>query len=97
VQVDEVAHAVGEVASGAPVGDLDPAPGSVGVEKDEQVGRAVAAILAVVALELAGVAGMGWRTSPISRVELSSKHTTGRLGLGPRHRGRAWALCRVLS
>src|SRR3977135_4621200 len=53
VQIDEIAHAVGEVAGGALVGDLDRAPGPVGVEEDEQVDRAIAAILAVVALELA--------------------------------------------
>jgi hypothetical protein len=53
MNVDEIAHAFGKVADGAPVGDLDLAPGPVGIEKDEQVGGAVAAILAVVTLKLA--------------------------------------------
>jgi hypothetical protein len=52
----------------------------MGVEEDKQVSRAVAAILAVVALKLATPGGMGWRASPISWVGLSSKHTTGLLG-----------------
>jgi hypothetical protein len=52
VDVDEFAHAFGEVAGRPLLGDLDPAPGPVGIEKDEQVDRAVAPVLAVVALEL---------------------------------------------
>ena len=57
VDVDEFAHAFGKVAGRPLVGDLDPAPGPVDVEKDEQVDRAVAPILVVVALELAR---LGW-------------------------------------
>ena len=53
VNVGEFAHAGGEVHCGAAVGDLDLAPGPMHVEEDEQVGRAVALILAVVALDLA--------------------------------------------
>src|SRR5258708_26919297 len=53
VKIDEITHAFGEVAGGAAVGDLDRAPGLVRIEEDEQVSRAIAAILAVVALELA--------------------------------------------
>jgi hypothetical protein len=41
------------VAARPMVGDLDLAPGAVCVEEDEQVDRAVAPILAVVAFELA--------------------------------------------
>jgi hypothetical protein len=82
VQVDEVAHAFREVAGGAAVGDLDGAPGPVDVEEDEQISGAVAAILAFVALELAWRSRIGWRTSPLSWVGLSSKHTTGRLASG---------------
>ena len=55
MDVDQLAHAVGEVAAVAPLGDLDLAPGPVRVEEDEQVDRAVAAVLAVVALQLAGL------------------------------------------
>src|SRR5262245_9910352 len=50
------------------------------VEEDEQVGRAIALVLVVVTLELAGLAGIGCLTSPMSWVGLSSKQTTGRFG-----------------
>src|ERR1700730_8696741 len=52
VHIAEFAHANGEVLRGPPVGDLYLTPGSVGVEKDEQVDRPVASILAVIALML---------------------------------------------
>src|SRR4030095_8411393 len=82
VDIDQVAHAVGEVAGGALLRDLHLAPGPVRVEEDEQVDGAVAAIFAVVALGLPGRGRDRLRTSPISWVGLSSKHTTGRLGSG---------------
>jgi hypothetical protein len=53
MKIDEITHALSEVASGAAVGNRDRAPGLVGIEEDEGVNRAVATILAVVALELA--------------------------------------------
>ena len=53
VDIDEIAHALGEVFGGAPLGDLDVAPGPVDVDADEEIDRAVAAVLAIVALELA--------------------------------------------
>ena len=53
VNVREFAHAGGEVDCGAAVGDFDLAPGSMHVEEDEQVGRPIALVLAVVALDLA--------------------------------------------
>jgi WD40 repeat protein len=43
----------------APVGDLDPSPGFVGVEEDEEIGRAVAPIFAVEALQLSRRGGNG--------------------------------------
>src|SRR5258707_6173204 len=52
VGITELAHAGGEVHSGAAVGDFDPAPRAMHVEDDEQVGRSVALVFAVVALEL---------------------------------------------
>ena len=82
MDVDELAHALGEVLGGAPLGDLHLAPGPVDVEEHEQIGGAVAPIFAVVALELPGLAGIGWRTSPMSWIGLSSKQTTGRFGIG---------------
>jgi len=50
--VDQLAHAGGKVPVGAPVGDLDLAPGPMGIEEDQQVNRAVAAEIAIVALRL---------------------------------------------
>lgn len=55
MDIDEVAHAVGIISCGAPRGDLDPSPRPVHVKKDEQIGGAVAAVLIVVALQLAGL------------------------------------------
>ena len=82
IEIDELAHASGEVASGSLVGDLDLAPGPVRIEEDEQVGRALAAIFTVIALAPTGAAGIGGRTSPMSWVGLSSKQTTDRSGSG---------------
>ena len=82
VDIDQLAYALGEVLVSAPVGDLHPAPGTVGVEEDEQIDGAVAAIFAVVTLKLARLGGMGSRTSPMSWVGLSSKQTTGLWGSG---------------
>jgi hypothetical protein len=53
VEVDQLAHALSKVASCPLVGNLHTAPGPVGVEKDEQVDRAVAAILIIIAFQLA--------------------------------------------
>jgi len=38
MDIGEIAHAVGEVLGRAAVGDLDLAPGAVGIEEDEEVG-----------------------------------------------------------
>src|ERR1700730_138684 len=52
MDVDEFAHTLGEVTGHAVFGDLDPAPAAMDIEEDEQIGRAVALIFAVVAFEL---------------------------------------------
>ena len=52
VNVRKFPHAGGEVDGGTAAGDFDLAPRSMHVEEDEQVGRSVAFVLAVVALEL---------------------------------------------
>ena len=54
VDIDKLAHAKGEVVSGAMTRDLDPAPRAVGVKEDEEIDDAVAAILVVEALEPSG-------------------------------------------
>ena len=61
MEVDEISHAVGEVLVGAPVSDFHPAPGSMGVEEDEEIDRAIAAIFAVVTFELSRL-GRDWRS-----------------------------------
>src|SRR5215207_10782681 len=53
MDVDEFTHALGVVFGRAPLGDLDLAPGPVDVEADEEIDSAVAAILVIVAFELA--------------------------------------------
>ena len=55
MDVGEFAHADGEVRRRAALGDLHLAPGAVRVEEHEQVGGAVAPVLAVVALDLPGL------------------------------------------
>src|SRR5271167_3826632 len=52
VDIDEFTHALGVVFGGAPLGDLDVAPGPVDVDADEEIDGAVAAVLVIVALEL---------------------------------------------
>ena len=47
VDIDEFAHAKGEVVGAATIGDLDPAPRAMGVEKDEEIDDAVAVIFVV--------------------------------------------------
>ena len=66
VDIDEFVHALGVVFCRSPLGDLDLAPGPMDVEDDEEIGRAVALVLGVVAFELAGLGRIGWRTSPMS-------------------------------
>jgi len=81
-RVGELAHAAGEVLCDAPWRDLHLAPGAVDVEKDEQVGGCVEAILAIVGSICLGAGGIGWHTSPTSWIGLSPKQTTGRCGSG---------------
>ncbi|UPK28193.1 hypothetical protein IVB26_06650 [Bradyrhizobium sp. 195] len=58
------------------------APAVMRAEEDEQVCGAITPILAIVALDVSGVAGIGWCTSPMSWIGLSPKQTTGRFGSG---------------
>ena len=52
VDIDELAHAKGEVVSGAMIRDLDPAPRAMGVEEDEEIGRPIAPVFAIETLQL---------------------------------------------
>src|SRR3981189_2222225 len=82
MEINEIAHALGEVTGGTAVGDLDLAPGLVDIEEDEQVGRAVAAILAVVALELArrGRDGLSDLADQLGRALIEAYHRPLRIG-----------------
>src|SRR5258707_222518 len=53
MDIDELAHALSVVFCGSALSDFDLTPRSMHVEEDEQVGRSIALILAVVALDLA--------------------------------------------
>ena len=53
MDIDEFAHAVGVVRGGAALGEFDVAPTPMRIEGDEEIDGAVAAILAIVAFELA--------------------------------------------
>lgn len=82
MHIDEFAHAVGVVYCRPPLGDLDLAPGPIHVDADEEIDGAVAAVLAIVAFELAR---FGWdrlANLAMSSTGLSSKQTTGRSGSG---------------
>jgi hypothetical protein len=78
VGAGEFAHADGESRRCAALGDLDPASWPVGIEEDDRVGGAVAAVFAVVALDLSRFGCDRRPTSPINWIGLSSKHTTSR-------------------
>jgi hypothetical protein len=73
VNVREFLHASGEVDSGAAIGDFDLAPRPIHVEEDEQVGGAVAFILAVIALDLArlGLDGLADLADQLGRAYMS--------------------------
>ena len=51
VDIDQFAHAESEIPGGAVISNLDLAPRAVGIEEDEQIDGAVAAILVVEALK----------------------------------------------
>ena len=52
MDIDKIAHAVGEVLRGAPLSDLHLAPRAVHIQEHEQVRGPVAPVLAVVAFDL---------------------------------------------
>ena len=51
MDVDEIAHALGVVFCRSPLGDLDLAPGTMHVEENEEIDRAIATILVIVTFE----------------------------------------------
>src|SRR5271165_2280271 len=83
MDVDELAHALGVVFCRSPLSDLDLAPGSMHVEEDEQVGRSIALILAVVTFELArrGRDRMAHLADELGRALVETDHRALRIGL----------------
>jgi hypothetical protein len=59
MDVDEIAHAFGVILCRSPLGNFDLAPGSMHVEEDEEIDRAIAAILVIVTFEPAGLGRVG--------------------------------------
>src|ERR1700678_1561568 len=82
VAITELAHAGGEVHGGAAVGDFDPAPRAMHVEENEQVGRSVALVFAVVALELSrhGRDRLARLADELDRALVEADHWTLRIG-----------------
>jgi hypothetical protein len=83
VNIREIAHAGREVDCGPAVGDFDLAPGSMYVEKDEQVGGPVTLILAVVALKLTwlGLHRLAYLADQLCRALVKTDHRAFRVGL----------------
>src|ERR1700675_4012746 len=82
VDITELAHAGGEVHGGAAVGDFDPAPRAMHVEENEQVGRSVALVFAVVAFELSrhGRDRLARLADELDRALVEADHWTLRIG-----------------
>src|SRR5207247_10869210 len=100
MDVDEIAHALGIVFCGSPVGDLDPAPGTMHVDENEEIDRAIATILISVTFELArpGRNGLTHLTDELHRAFGEAHHGpsgVGRLGLEIEHFRHAGAVLAV--
>ena len=82
MDVGEIAHAGGEVLRGAALGDLHLAPGTVHIDEHEQVGGAVAPVLAVVALDLARLGGdrLAHFADELDRALVEADHRPLRVG-----------------
>src|ERR1700730_2850599 len=52
MDVDEVAHTSGVIFCRSPLSAFDPAPGTMHVEENEEIDRAIATILVIVTFEL---------------------------------------------
>src|SRR5271166_3824085 len=83
MDIDELVHALGVVFCRSPLSDLDLAPGSMHVEEDEQVGRSIALILAVVTFELArrGRDRLAYLADELGRALVEADHRALRIGL----------------
>src|SRR5947199_358765 len=79
MDIDQFAHALGVIFCRPPCGDLDVAPGPMHVDADKEIDGAVAAILAIVAFELApGGFAQAVATSSASSLPVSLRSAPGR-------------------
>src|SRR5260370_19424218 len=83
VNVQEFPHGGSEVNGGAAVGDFDLAPGPMHIEEDEQIGGAIALILAIVALQLTriGLDRLADLADELGRAFVETDHRVLRVGL----------------
>ena len=87
MDIDEFALAVGVVYCRPPLGDLDLAPWPMDVDTDEEIDGAVAAVLAIVAFELARF-GLADLADELDRALVEADHRPvgiGRLGIEVEH------------
>src|SRR6266536_6035966 len=84
MDVDELAHAFGEVDVGAALGDLGVAPWPVHVERHEDVRGAVATVLVVVARSTPGLGAhrYAFLTNELSRCFVEADDSGARRRLG---------------
>jgi hypothetical protein len=90
MDIGEFAHALGVVFCRPPLGDLDLAPGPMHVDADEEIDGAVAAVLVVVAFELArrGRDGLAHLADELDRALVEADHRPfgiGRFGIEVEH------------
>src|SRR4051812_1627548 len=85
MDIDEIAHASGMVFRRSPFGDFDLAPGTMHVEENEEIDRAIATILVIVTFEptRAGRDGLTRLADELHRTFVEAHHRP----LGIRHLG----------
>src|SRR5215472_856586 len=83
MDIDELAHALGVIFCRSSLSDLDLAPGSMRVEDDEQIGRSIALVFAVVTFELArrGRDRLAHLTNKLGRALVETDHRMLWIGL----------------
>ena len=82
MEIDEVAHGEGEVVGGPALGELDVPPRPMRIDRDEEIGGAVAAILVVDTLRLSRRRGDGLAdlADELDRAFVEADHRPHRVG-----------------
>ena len=80
MDINQIAHTVGEINHRAPVGDFDMPPCFQGSEKEKQITRPIPFILIIILGQIPGLGGNGKRVSFVCCLPPSSKQTKGRFG-----------------